>query len=115
MAGWREQAAESVEGLTRSAPAATESSAIATRLYQPSLIGTHGPIGPCSSNATTQSRPVWSPTLPSAAACHVQRKVTNNCLARRAADGEAAVRAVVDTARLTGGAAFGTILKIIHA
>jgi transposase len=32
-----------------------------------------------------------------------------------AAEGEAAVRTVVDTARLTGGTPFGTILKTVGA
>jgi len=44
----------------------------------------------------------------------VQRKVTNGYRAMWAAHGEAAVRTVVDTARLTPGATiFGTILKTV--
>ena len=43
----------------------------------------------------------------------VQRKVTNGYRAMWAAEGEAAVRTVVDTARLTGASAFGTILKTV--
>jgi transposase len=44
----------------------------------------------------------------------VQRKVTNGYRAMWAAQGEAAVRTVVDTARLTPGATiFGTILKTV--
>ena len=44
----------------------------------------------------------------------VQRKVTNGYRAMWAAQGEAAVRTVVDTARLTSGAsAFNTILKTV--
>src|SRR3954468_10415587 len=46
----------------------------------------------------------------------VQRKVTNGYRAMWAAEGEAAVRTVVDTARLTSGTpAFGTILTTISA
>jgi transposase len=45
----------------------------------------------------------------------VQRKVTNGYRAMWAADGEAAIRTVVDTARLTGTRAFGTILKTVSA
>ncbi len=46
----------------------------------------------------------------------VQRKVTNGYRAMWAAEGEAAVRTVVDTARLTPGATvFGTILATISA
>jgi transposase len=46
----------------------------------------------------------------------VQRKVTNGYRAMWAAQGEAAVRTVVDTARLTPGAtAFGTILATVSA
>jgi transposase len=44
----------------------------------------------------------------------VQRKVTNGYRAMWAADGEAAIRTVVDTARLTPGASvFGTILATV--
>jgi transposase len=44
----------------------------------------------------------------------VQRKVTNGYRAMWAAEGEAAIRTVVDTARLTPGAtAFGTILATV--
>jgi transposase len=43
----------------------------------------------------------------------VQRKVTNGYRAMWAAEGEAAVRTVVDTARLTGASVFGTILKTV--
>jgi transposase len=46
----------------------------------------------------------------------VQRKVTNGYRARWAAEGEAAIRTVVDTARLTSGASpFSTILKTVRA
>ena len=46
----------------------------------------------------------------------VQRKVTNGYRALWAAQGEAAVRTVVDTARLRPGtSAFGTILKTVGA
>jgi transposase len=45
----------------------------------------------------------------------VQRKVTNGYRAMWAADGEAAIRTVVDTARLTGAGTFGTVLKTVSA
>jgi transposase len=45
----------------------------------------------------------------------VQRKVTNGYRAMWAAEGEAAIRTVVDTARLTGRSPFGTILKTVGA
>ena len=46
----------------------------------------------------------------------VQRKVTNGCRAMWAAKGEAAVRTVVDTARLSAGpSVFATILETIRA
>ena len=46
----------------------------------------------------------------------VQRKVTNGYRAMWAAQGEAAVRTVVDTARLSPGTSpFSTILKTISA
>lgn len=45
----------------------------------------------------------------------VQRKVTNGYRAMWAADGEAAIRTVVDTARLTGSSSFATILKTVGA
>ena len=46
----------------------------------------------------------------------VQRKVTNGYRAMWAAEGEAAIRTVVDTARLSPGTApFSTILKIVSA
>lgn len=45
----------------------------------------------------------------------VQRKVTNGYRAMWAAEGEADIRTVVDTARLTGSSPFGTILKTISA
>jgi transposase len=45
----------------------------------------------------------------------VQRKVTNGYRAMWAAEGEADVRTVVDTARLSGADTFGTILKTIGA
>lgn len=45
----------------------------------------------------------------------VQRKVTNGYRAMWAAKGEAAIRTVVDTARLTGGSPFATILKTVAA
>jgi transposase len=43
----------------------------------------------------------------------VQRKVTNGYRAMWATEGEAAIRTVVDTARLTGRSPFGTILKTV--
>ncbi|ACL55595.1 IS66-like element ISMno4 family transposase [Methylobacterium nodulans] len=45
----------------------------------------------------------------------VQRKVTNGYRARWAANGEADLRTVVDTARLTGARPFATILQTIGA
>ena len=45
----------------------------------------------------------------------VQRKVTNGYRAMWAAEGEAAIRTVVDTARLTGSSPFSTVLKTIGA
>ena len=46
----------------------------------------------------------------------VQRKVTNGYRAMWAAEGEAAVRTVIDTARLTpSGTVFGTILATVSA
>jgi transposase len=45
----------------------------------------------------------------------VQRKVTNGYRAMWAAAGEADVRTVVDTARLSGANTFGIILKTIGA
>ncbi len=45
----------------------------------------------------------------------VQRKVTNGYRAMWAAEGEAAIRTVVDTARLTGTSTFGAILKTVRA
>src|SRR6195952_2354875 len=45
----------------------------------------------------------------------VQRKVTNGYRAMWAAEGEAAIRTVVDTARLTGSGPFSTVLKTIGA
>ena len=45
----------------------------------------------------------------------IQRKVTNGYRAMWAAEGEAAVRSVVDTERLTGASPFGTILKTLGA
>jgi len=45
----------------------------------------------------------------------VQRKVTNGYRAMWAAEGEAAIRTVVDTARLMGADTFATILKTIGA
>lgn len=43
----------------------------------------------------------------------VQQKVTNGYLAMGAVEGEATIRTVVDTARLTGNSPFGTILKTV--
>ena len=43
----------------------------------------------------------------------VQQKVTNGYRAMRAAEGEATIRTVVDTARLAGRSLFGTILKSV--
>ena len=45
----------------------------------------------------------------------VQRKVTNGYRAMWAATGEAAIRTVVDTARLSGTGTFATILKTVRA
>ena len=45
----------------------------------------------------------------------VQRKVTNGYRAMWAAEGEAAIRTVVDTARLSGANPFGAILKTVGA
>src|SRR5215204_598604 len=45
----------------------------------------------------------------------IQRKVTNGYRAMWAAKGEAAVRTVVDTERLTGASPFGTILRTVGA
>ena len=45
----------------------------------------------------------------------VERKVTNGYRAMWTAAGEADIRTVVDTARLTGRRPFGTILKTIGA
>lgn len=45
----------------------------------------------------------------------VQRKVTNGYRAMWAAEGEAAIRTVIDTARITGASTFGTILKTVGA
>ena len=45
----------------------------------------------------------------------VQRKVANGYHAMWAAEGEAAIRTVVDTARLTGSSPFATILKTVGA
>ena len=45
----------------------------------------------------------------------VQRKVTNGYRSMWAAEGEAAIRTVVDTARITGSSPFGAILKTIGA
>ena len=40
-----------------------------------------------------------------------QRKMTNGFRAMWAAEGKAAIRTVIDTARLTGSSRYGTILK----
>jgi len=45
----------------------------------------------------------------------VQRKVTNGYRAMWAANGEATIRTVVDTARLTGNSPFSTILRTVTA
>ena len=45
----------------------------------------------------------------------MQRKATNGNRAMWAAEGEAAIRTVVDTARLTGSSPFGNILKTVGA
>jgi len=45
----------------------------------------------------------------------IQRKVTNGYRAMWAAEGEADIRTVVDTARLTGASPFDTILKTVGA
>ena len=45
----------------------------------------------------------------------IQRKTTNGYRAMWAAEGEAAIRTVVDTARLTGSPPFGAILKTVGA
>jgi transposase len=45
----------------------------------------------------------------------IQRKMTNGYRAMWAAEGEADIRTVVDTARLTGTSPFATILKTVSA
>ena len=45
----------------------------------------------------------------------VQRKMTNGYRAMWAAEGDADIRTVVDTARLTGSSPFGTILRTVAA
>ena len=45
----------------------------------------------------------------------VQRKVTDGYRAMWAAEGETAIRTVVDTARITGISPFSTVLKTIGA
>ncbi|GJE58202.1 IS66 family transposase ISMno4 [Methylobacterium trifolii] len=45
----------------------------------------------------------------------IQRKMTNGYRAMWAAEGEAAIRTVVDTARLIGVSPFSTILKTVSA
>ncbi|POR40014.1 IS66 family transposase, partial [Methylobacterium sp. V23] len=45
----------------------------------------------------------------------IQRKMTNGYRAMWAAEGEADIRTVVDTARLTSASPFGTILKTVSA
>lgn len=45
----------------------------------------------------------------------IQRKMTNGYRSMWAGEGEAAIRTVVDTARLTGASPFGTILKTVRA
>ena len=45
----------------------------------------------------------------------VQRKVTNGYRAMWAAEGEADIRSVVDTARLNGNCTFGIFLKTVGA
>ena len=45
----------------------------------------------------------------------IQRKVTNGYRAMWAAEGEAAVRTVVDTERLTGASPFAIILRTVGA
>jgi transposase len=45
----------------------------------------------------------------------VQRKVTNGYRPMWAAEGEADIRTVTETARLTGASTFGTILKTVGA
>jgi transposase len=47
--------------------------------------------------------------------CVIQRKVTNGYRAKWAADNEAAVRTVVDTARIAGAGPFQTILGVVAA
>jgi transposase len=47
--------------------------------------------------------------------CVIQRKVTNGYRAKWAADNEAAVRTIVDTARLSGLDPFQTILNVVAA
>ena len=45
----------------------------------------------------------------------IQRKMTNGYRAMWAAEGEADIRTVVDTAHLTGRSSFGTILTTVGA
>ena len=44
----------------------------------------------------------------------IQRKMTTGYHAMWAAEGEADIRTVVDTARLTGSSSFGTILTTVR-
>jgi transposase len=63
-----------------------------------------GPVEPTNNGCERSLRPAV-----------VQRKVTNGYRAMWAAEGEADIRTVIDTARLTGTSTFGTILKTVGA
>ena len=68
-----------------------------------------------SSTILVASRPPTTPASGALRPAVIQRKVTNGYRAMWAAEGEAAVRTVVDTERLTGASPFGTILKTVSA
>ncbi|GJE53808.1 IS66 family transposase ISMno4 [Methylobacterium thuringiense] len=63
-----------------------------------------GAAEPTNSGSEQQLRPA-----------EVQRKITSSYRAIWAAEGEAAIRTVVDTIRLAGSSPFGSILKTIDA
>ena len=63
-----------------------------------------GPVEPTNNGSERLLRPAV-----------IQRKMTNGYRAMWAAEGEADIRTVVDTARLAGRSPFGTILKTIGA
>lgn len=63
-----------------------------------------GKVGPTNNGSERLLRPAV-----------VQRKMTNGYRAMWAAEGEADIRTVVDTARLSGASPFGTILSTVGA